>query len=160
MASYFEAAKGAYLIRDYNPNQPKMGVVFVQGTSTTANVVKILPQINQQDLNIKIIAAISHELFLLQNESYKNRLVSQKEWFDSMIITNSSKEIVSDWISNPVSGQYSLSSDWDNRWRTGGTVYEVCEESRISPEWLLRGIKKFVNEREVRLERLRQFIPD
>jgi len=159
MVSHFEAAKGAYLIRDYKPNQPKMGVVFVQGTSTTANIIKILHKIEQKNLNVKIIAAISHELFLIQDKSYQNKLVSQQEWFDSMVITNGSKEIVSNWISNTICEQYSLSSDWDNRWRTGGTVDEVCEEAHISSKWLLKGIEKFVNERPLRLEKLHQSIP-
>jgi transketolase len=160
MASHFEAAKGAYIIRDYTPNRKKMGVVFVQGTSTTANIIKILSEIDQKNINVKIIAAISHELFLKQDKSYQDQIVTQQEWFDSMVITNGSKEIVYDWISNPICEQYSLSSDWDNRWRTGGTVDEVCEEAHISPNWLLKGIEKFVNERELRIEKLRQFIPD
>src|SRR5438309_5543240 len=31
-ASHFEAAKGAYIIRDYKPGQPRMGTIVVQGT--------------------------------------------------------------------------------------------------------------------------------
>jgi transketolase len=47
-----------------------------------------------------------------------------------------------------------MSSDWDDRWRTGGTVDEVMEEAHLSREWLLRGIQRFVDEREQRLDRL------
>ncbi len=92
MASHFEAAKGAYLIRDYRSDQPKAGVVLVQGTSTTVNVLQILPELDAKQLNVKIIAAISHELFLLQDENYRNGLVSPREWFDSMVITNGARE--------------------------------------------------------------------
>ncbi len=159
MASHFEAARGVYLIRDYKPNLPKMGLVMVQGTSTTANVLKVLPELDKRGINVKIVAIISHELFRRQDEEYQNRMISPQEWFDSMVITNGSRRIVSDWISNPVSEAYSLSSDWDNRWRTGGTVDEVCEEARISPKWILHGIEKFAREREQRLKKLRDLIP-
>ena len=49
--------------------------------------------------------------------------------------------------------EYALSADWDNRWRTGGTVDEVIEEAHLSPDWLLEGIERFVQERSRRLER-------
>ena len=159
MASHFEAAKGAYLISDFSPNLPKMGTIFVQGTSTTANIVKILPDLIKQNLNVKIVAAISYELFEMQDENYKTKLISPQDWFDSMVVTNGSKEVASHWIRNPITEKYTLSSDWDNRWRTGGTVDEVCEEAHISPEWILKGIKKFVDERELRLKNLRDGIP-
>ena len=159
MASHFEAAKGAYIIRDYKPDLPKMGVVFVQGTCTTANIIKLLPQLDAKNLNIKIIAAISHDLFQMQDESYRKQLISDQEWFDSMIITNGAKAIVTDWCTNFITEQYTLSSDWDNRWRTGGSLEEVCEEAHISQGWILKGIGKFVKDRKLRLETLRQRIP-
>ncbi len=49
------------------------------------------------------------------------------------------------WIYSKECENYSLSSDWDNRWRTGGTVDEVLDEAHLTPEWLLKGIEKFVN---------------
>jgi hypothetical protein len=33
-------------------------------------------------------------------------------------------------------------------------VDEVIEEAHLSPEWILKGIERFVREREVRLGRL------
>lgn len=160
IVSHFEAAKGAYLIRDYDPHIPKMGTVFVQGTSTTTNIIKILPELPKNDLNVKIVAAISYELFEMQDEQYKAQLISPQDWFDSMTITNGSREIASHWISNPIAEKYTLSSDWDNRWRTGGTVEEVCEEAHISSTWILKGIKKFVRERQQRLKILCESIPN
>jgi transketolase len=49
MAPHFDAARGAYVIRPYTKGQPKMGVVVVQGTSTTSNIVKILPSSTKPD---------------------------------------------------------------------------------------------------------------
>ena len=44
-----------------------------------------------------------------------------------------------------------MSADFDNRWRTGGSPAEVYEEAHLSPDYLLKGIQRFVDEREQRL---------
>ena len=54
-----------------------------------------------------------------------------------------------------MSAEYALSADWDDRWRTGGTVDEVLEEAHLSPDWLLKGIERFVVDRPKRLEAVR-----
>jgi transketolase len=59
-----------------------------------------------------------------------------------------------DWIFNKVAEEYALSADWDNQWRTGGTVEDVLEEAHLSPDWIMKGIEKFAADREQRLERL------
>ena len=59
-----------------------------------------------------------------------------------------------DWIWHRIADEYAMTTDWDNRWRTGGTVDEVMEEAHLSPDWLLKGIQKFVKERDQRLERV------
>jgi transketolase len=59
-----------------------------------------------------------------------------------------------DWLFNKTAEEYALSSDWDNRWRTGGTLAEVLEEAHLSPRWILDGIERFVRDRDARLARL------
>lgn len=154
MESHFAAARGAYLIRPYKEGHKKMGTVLVEGTSSTANIVKILPELDKAGLNVKIIAAISPELFAFQPQEYRDRILPEADWWDSMVITTSALRLVTDWISNRVSEEYSMASDWDNRWRTGGTVEEVVDEAHLSPEWLLKGIERFATEREQRLARI------
>ncbi len=154
--SHFAAAKGAYVVRDYRPDLPKMGTVLVQGTSTTNNLLQILPELDKRGLNVKLVAAISYELFMAQPEEYRNKVLSESDWVDSMVITNGALRLMHDWLTSKVAEAYSLSSDWDNRWRTGGTVDELCEEAHISPGWILKGIERFAKEREVRLQRLRR----
>ncbi|MCR4438805.1 MAG: 1-deoxy-D-xylulose-5-phosphate synthase N-terminal domain-containing protein [bacterium] len=155
LPSFFEAAKGAYVLRDYVPGQKVGGTIFVQGTSTTSNMIKILPELAREKLNVKIVAAISPELFRLQPASYRESVVSPAEWLDSTVITNAARRGMYDWIAHRVAIDYAMSADWDNRWRTGGTVDEICEEAHISPEWLLRGIERFVRDREKRLRTIR-----
>jgi transketolase len=154
MASHFEAARGAYLIRPYRAGQPKMGVVVVQGTSTTNNIVKILPKLDEEGLNVKIVAAISPQLFALQESAYRESIYARHERFDAMAITNRARRLMYDWVDAGLTGEYWLSSDWDNRWRTGGSVDEVVEEAHLSPKWLLEGIRRFAKERDQRLKKI------
>jgi transketolase len=49
-----------------------------------------------------------------------------------------------------------MGSDWDDRWRTGGTLDEVMDEAHLTPPYLLAGIERFVRERESRLRRVRE----
>ncbi len=152
--SYFEAAKGAYIIRDFKPDIKKMGTVIVSGTSSTDNTVKILPELDKANLNVKIIAAPSYELFMAQPQSYRESLLPFDDWMDSMVITNGARRLMYDWLCNKVCEEYSLSSDWDNSWRGGGSVDEVLDEAHLSPGWILKGIELFVKDREKRLSKL------
>jgi len=156
--SHFAAARGAYLIRAYRPGQGKMGTILVQGTTTTANLLKILPDLDREKINVKIVATISRELFDRQDEEYRESILSGADWIDSTVVTNRARALSHAWLSHKVAEEYAISSDWDDRWRTGGTVEEVCEEARISPEWILAGIERFARDREKRLRRLAAWI--
>src|SRR6185369_1155474 len=72
LPSHFEAARGAYLIRDYKPGLAPMGCVVVQGTSTTQNVIGLLPELDKAGLNVRIVAAISPQLFQAQPAEYRD----------------------------------------------------------------------------------------
>ncbi len=155
MASHFEAARGAYILRDYTAGKPRMGTVFVQGTSCTANVVKLLPELAKAGLNVKIVAAISPQLYALQDQAYRDSVASEAERWDAMCVTSRGLRLMTDWIAHTLVAEYSLASDWDHRWRTGGTVEEVVDEAHLSAKHILAGIERFVREREQRFKRLR-----
>jgi len=154
IASHSEAAKGAYLIRDFAAGQPKMGTLIVQGTVSTANLIALLPELAARRLNVKIVAATSPELFHLQDAAYRARVLPMSDWMDSTIVTNMSRRSMYDWISSPVAKAYAMSSDFDDQWRSGGRLGEITAEAHLSPEWLLEGIERFVNEREARRRQL------
>ncbi|MCC6417350.1 MAG: transketolase, partial [Gemmataceae bacterium] len=156
MASHFEAAKGAYIIRDYKPGQPKMGTILVQGTMSTYNTVRILPKLDELGLNVKLVAAVSPELFYRQPVSYQQSILPESERLDLTYITNGSRRLMRDWITHRMADEYALSSDFDNRWRTGGSLDEVIEEAHLSQDWILQGIQRFAEEREQRLARIRE----
>ncbi|MCP4515993.1 MAG: transketolase, partial [Delftia sp.] len=142
MASHFEAARGAYLVRDYAPDKPRGGTLIVQGTSAMANVIKLLPELDERDLNVKIVAATSPQLFAMQSAEYQNKLLPARDRVDSTIITTQARWLMHDWLFNELAEEYALSADWDNRWRSGGTLDEVIKEARLSPQWVLEGIER------------------
>jgi transketolase len=132
-----------------------MGTILVQGTMTTYNVVRLLPKLSELGLNVKIVAAVSPELFRLQSDEYRERILSAADMMDMTYITNGARRLMRDWVQHRIADEYAMSSDWDNRWRTGGSVDEVMEEAHLSMDWLLRGIQRFVDDRPKRLSRLR-----
>ena len=154
MPSYLDAAKGAYLIRDYKADRPKMGAIFVQGTATTNNVLKLLPELDRRGLNVKLVAASSPELFALQSDEYKQSILSETDWLNSTFITNGSAIAMQDWTGNRLSVEYAMTADWDDNWRSGGSLEEVIEEAHLSERWLLEGIERFANDRDSRMKRL------
>jgi len=159
MASYKEAAKGAYIIKNYDEDRLQEGVVIVRGTSSTSSLVSILPKIIKEGPNVKIVAAISWELFKAQNKEYRESVISENEWMDAMVITNGAIRLMHKWIANRIVEEYSMSPDFDNQWRTGGSLDEIIAESKLDSESVWNGIIKFTSEREKRLEALRISIP-
>ena len=158
IASHLDASKGAYLIRDYD-SRPREGVVIVRGTSSTNTIISILEELGSKH-NVKIVSAISWELFRRQSQSYRDSIISEKEWSDSMVVTNTGLKIMHNWISNRVVSEYSVSPDWDDNWRTGGSLDEIIDEAHLSPRWVLSAIEKFASERKIRLEKLNKQVPN
>ncbi len=57
--SHFEAARGAYIVRNYKPDLPQQGTFYVEGTSAMVSLVKILPELDARGLNVKIVYVAS-----------------------------------------------------------------------------------------------------
>jgi len=150
--SHMQAAKGAYVIRDYDPTRPKEGTVIVQGTSTTDSVFQLLPRFHAGEApNCKLVAATSYELFMRQPKEYQDQVLHKSDWIDSTVISNGSRIAMHHWLASKVAERYAMTSDWDDRWRTGGSVQEVKVEAHLDPEHLLEGIRKFAAARNERL---------
>ena len=152
LPSHMNAAKGAYVLREYDPERPKEGCLIVQGTSTTRSVYSLLPQIDDGSLpNVKIVQAVSWELFELAGREYKDTVLPRPDWLDSTVITNGARKLMHQWLPHKIAEHYAMSSDWDDRWRTGGSVDEIVAEAHLDPESLANGIKLFASDREKRL---------
>ena len=142
--SHMMAAKGAYVMRPFD-DRPQAGALLVQGTSVVNNTVRILPWLNSEGPNMKVVCCVSHELFQLQTDEYKNSVLPKTEWQNSMVATTSARRNMSDWIWSQETEEYTLSADFDNRWRTGGTVDEVIAEAHLDVESIKKGILRFAN---------------
>jgi transketolase len=158
MAPHWEAARGAYLLREAAAGSPCAGTVYVQGTITTANVGKVLPELERRGLNVRIVAAVSPQLFNMQDPEYRDRIRSEADRWDGMAITNRAFKLMRDWVDGPLAEEYSLASDWDDRWRTGGTVDEVMDEAHLGQGHILEAIERYVRDRDARHERLRAIV--
>ena len=159
MASHYDASKGAYLIKNYDSGKQKEGTVIVRGTSATNSLVQILPRLKKEGPNVKVVAAISWGVFQRQSESYRNTIISTQEWQDAMVITNGALMLMEKWIANKLVGKYSISPDWDNRWRTGGSVEEIIAEAHLDQKSLHYSIIRFAKDRPKRLKILRESLP-
>ncbi len=149
--THFSAAKGAYLVCEYDETMDHMGTFYIQGTSAMANLIKILPNIKQKGYNIKIVYVSSPQLFALQDNVYKRKIVTEEDKLNSTIITTSARKLMPEFTFSELSKEYAIASDWDNRWRTGGTLDEILEEAHLSPEWIEAGIDRFVGDYKKRV---------
>ena len=158
--SHFAAARGAYLLRPYRPDLLKGGTVYVRGTMPTRNLVSVLPELDARAINVKIVAAISPQLFARQPAEYRRSVIGPPDRLDAMVITNGAVKLMRDWADDPLVREYSLSSDWDDRWRTGGSVDEVIEEAHLDADHILKALERFATDRPDRLRRLRERLDD
>nr|WP_321305888.1 thiamine pyrophosphate-dependent enzyme [uncultured Sphaerochaeta sp.] len=152
--SHFAAAKGAYILRDYEEGKKRGGTLYVQGTSAVHSILSLLPVLKEKQLNMKIVCVTSTELFAMQDSAYRETIISPADRVDSTFITTQAKRTMADWVFNSLSEEYSLSSDHDDRWRSGGNLDEVLDEAHLSPEWILKYVERFASERSERMSQL------
>ena len=147
------AAKGFYLIRDFDPDKPRHGTVLVQGSSSTVNLVSVLPKLEEEGVNVRVVAAISEELFTRQSQQYQDSVLSASDKYDMMVVTTGTRRMWPAQNVGPLTDEYSLTSDWDNQWLTGGTEADVIAEAHLDADSIYAGIKRFANERDSRMTR-------
>ena len=58
----------------------------------------------------------------------------------------------------PLTDEYSLTSDWDNQWLTGGLETEVIAEAHLDPESIFNGIERFAGDRDQRISRQKDLL--
>jgi len=146
------AAKGLYVIRDFAPDQPHQGYVLVQGSSSTVNLLRVLPRLEADGINVKVIAVISEELFDRQSESYRNSVLPAGARYDLMVVSTGTRRSWPIRDVGPLTDAYSLTSDWDNQWLTGGLEGDVIAEAHLDPDSIYVGIKRFAEAHTSRLD--------
>ena len=150
------AAKGIYLIRDHGEDAPRRGgTVWVQRASATANLVSVLPRLEAAGIDVRIGAVVSEDLFALQPDEYRRRILPDHARFDCMVVSTMTKRVPPIANLGPLTEEYSLYADFDDRWRTGGTEADVIAEAGLDPDSVFEGVTRFAEEREERLARQR-----
>jgi transketolase len=152
------AAKGLYVIRDFARDKPRHGYVIAQGSSSTVNLVKVLPKLEAAGVNVKVIAAISEELFDRQPQAYRDSVLPPEARYDLMVVSTGTRRMWPLRNLGPLTDEYSLTSDFDNSWRSGGLEPEVIAEAHLDPDSIFAGVERFANERERRIGNQRKMI--
>ena len=147
------ASKGLYVIRDFDPGKPKHGYVVVQGSSSTVNLVSVLARLEQEGINVKVVSAISEELFQRQPQEYRDRVLPPEACFDLMVVSTGTRRVWPVQDAGPLTDAYSLVSDWHNKWLTGGTEGDVIAEAHLDSESIFQGVKRFALDRDSRISR-------
>jgi len=147
------AAKGFYLIKDYDPDKPKDGVVVSQGSSSTVNLVSVLGKLEEVGVNVKVVAAISEELFDRQPKSYRDTVLTDADKFDLMVVTTGTRRVWPVTGVGPLTDEYSLTSDWDNQWLSGGTEDDVIKEAHLDKDSIFDAVQRFAADHQERLSR-------
>ena len=145
------AAKGFYVIRDFDPAKPRGGYVLVQGSSSTVNLVSVLPKLEEAGVNVKVISTISEELFDRQPESYRNSVLPAEAYFDAMVVSTGTHRVWPVKNLGPLTDKYSLVSDHSDVWLTGGTEADVIAEAHLDTDSIFAGVQRFASERNQRI---------
>ena len=149
------AAKGFYVIKDFTPGKPKHGYVVTQGSSSTVNLVSILPKLEAAGINVKVVAAISEELFDRQPQSYRDSVLPPEAYFDLMVISTGTRRMWPLKNVGPLTDEYSMTSDWGDQWLTGGLEPDVIAEAHFDAKSIENGITRFAKDHDSRLTRQR-----
>ncbi len=68
-----------------------------------------------------------------------------------MVVSTMTKRVPPIPNLGPLTEAYSLYSDFDDRWRTGGTEADVIAEARLDAESIYQGVLRFARARDERL---------
>jgi hypothetical protein len=130
----------------------------VQGSSSTVNLVNALPRLVEAGVNVKVIAAISEELFDRQPEAYRHAVLPPEARYDLMVVSTGTRRVWPVRDLGPLTDAYSLTSDWDNQWLSGGLEPDVIAEAHLDSASIYAGIKRFADERSQRLACQREML--
>jgi transketolase len=150
------AAKGFYVIRDFDPDRPRHGYVLAQGSSSTFNLLQVLPRLQEAGINVKVVACISEELFARQPEAYRDAVLPAEAKLDMMVVTTGTQRMWPLQDPGPLTHEYSLTSDFHDRWLSGGSESDVIAEAHLDQESVFAGVKRFADDRDKRMGRLKE----
>jgi transketolase len=117
-----------------------------------------LPRLEEAGINVKAIAAVSEELFDRQPEAYRDAVLPPSARQDLMFVSGGTRRLWPLGSVGSLADEYSLTSDWDNQWLTGGLESDVIAEAHLDKDSIFAGVKRFAEERVQRLARQRSLL--
>ena len=122
------------------------------------NVVAQIPRLEEAGINVKIVAAVSEDLFDHQPESYRHSVLPPEAYYDLMVVSTGTRRVWPIRGVGPLTDEYSMTSDWDNQWLTGGIEPDVIAEAHLDGKSIFNGIERFAKAREQRIEQQRSLL--
>ena len=120
--------------------------------------MSVLPRLEQAGVNVKVIAAISEDLFDHQPTAYQRAVLPPEARQDLMFVSSGTRRMWPLRNVGSLTDEYSLTSDWDNQWLTGGLEADVIAEAHLDPESIFEGVTRFARDRAKRLEEQRSLL--
>jgi len=139
-----EAVNGAYVFKNYKNNGGKKIVLAICGGQTLHNTLETLPELEAQNLDVKILAVTSPELFeelRKTNPEKAQRIFSDEERPITVAIHNGWKGFLYPFL---------LPADYEKRtiaidtYLKSGTVSEVYEVAGLTGKDILEKVKRAV----------------
>jgi transketolase len=118
----------------------------------------VLPKLEAAGVNVKVIAAISEELFDRQPESYRHAVLPPDARYDLMVVTTGTRRVWPLKDVGPLTDEYSMTSDWDDQWLTGGLEPDVIAEAHLDAASIFAGVQRFAADRAQRIGRQRDLV--
>ena len=87
-------------------------------------------------------------------------MLPPEAYYDLMFVSSGTRRMWPIRDTGPLTDTYSLTSDWDNQWLTGGLEPDVIAEAHLDAESIYAGVERFAREREDRLTRQRNCLVD
>src|SRR3989442_15932794 len=109
-------------------------------------------------INVKVIAAISEELFDRQPEAYRNAVLPPEARQDLMFVMSGTRRMWPLRNAGSLTDEDSLTADQDNVGLTGGPEADGIAEAHLDPDSIFAGVQGFAQERPTRLSRQRALL--
>ena len=115
--------------------------------------MRALPKLTAAGVNVKVISAISEELFDYRSAAYRDSVLPPEAMSDLMVVSTGTRRMWPLKNVGPLTDEYSLTSDWDHQWLTGGLESDVIAEAHLDTPTITTGIQRFAADRDARVAR-------
>ncbi|PIR78604.1 MAG: hypothetical protein COU28_00765, partial [Candidatus Magasanikbacteria bacterium CG10_big_fil_rev_8_21_14_0_10_36_16] len=129
-----EATNGAYIFKDYKNNAKQKMCVAVSGAIVLNNLLQVLPELENKNLDIKVVVVISPELFSDLKKKNKNKAESIFNSDDRKVCVTLHagwKGFLRDFLDNDYFDERSIGLE---TYLESGNVEEVYEMAKLTSE--------------------------